>query len=271
MIQVVSSPTSDWLTAQLRGAKSLEIASPYLSYPTCEFLEQVKELKSISILTDVRWQLVAQGSQCTRSLRWFLTNKHEVRTTARLHAKVFIVDRKLALIGSANATRSGLGLGTKGNYECGLATDEPDIVGELTRQIEFGFGSGKPDVVATTDVNEIEKLASQLRQKFKSLRALMDEAPGVLGEVGLTNVGTGEVTVPEPGTLDGWKQLVHSALVPIGTREFSAAEAYDRCVPVAATSYRDNRNPEAKVRQILQQLRNIGLVEFLGDGRYRLL
>lgn len=37
-----------------------------------------------------------------------------------------------------------------------------------------------------------------------------------------------------------------------------------------AETYPDNQNVRAKIRQQMQELRNIGLVEFLGNGEYRL-
>lgn len=53
------------------------------------------------------------------------------RNCIRNHAKVVIVDDKVAYIGSANATRAGLGQYTPGNFEVGILTEESDMITSL--------------------------------------------------------------------------------------------------------------------------------------------
>lgn len=49
----------------------------------------------------------------------------------RVHFKLMIIDNKKAYIGSANLTGAGMGMksGNKRNFEAGIFTDEPEIVG----------------------------------------------------------------------------------------------------------------------------------------------
>lgn len=51
----------------------------------------------------------------------------------RNHAKVVIIDDKMAYIGSANITKAGLGQGvmSSGNFEVGILTENPDIIASL--------------------------------------------------------------------------------------------------------------------------------------------
>ena len=69
----------------------------------------------------------------------------------------------------------------------------------------------------------------------------------------------------------GWTALVLSAVRSIGKKEFDLAEvtAYERRFTDA---YPNNRHIAAKVRQQLQELRDLGYIEFVdGRGRYRVL
>ena len=53
------------------------------------------------------------------------------RNCIRNHAKVVIVDDKIAYIGSANATRAGLGQFKPGNFEVGVLTEDSGLVTTL--------------------------------------------------------------------------------------------------------------------------------------------
>lgn len=68
----------------------------------------------------------------------------------------------------------------------------------------------------------------------------------------------------------GWTALVLSAVRSIGKREFDLAEvtAYEARFTDA---FPMNRHASDKVRQQLQVLRDLGYLEFLGRGRYRVL
>ena len=54
------------------------------------------------------------------------------RECIRNHAKVVIIDDKIAYIGSANATRAGLGQFDPGNFEAGILTDDPKLIASAT-------------------------------------------------------------------------------------------------------------------------------------------
>ena len=54
------------------------------------------------------------------------------RQCIRNHAKVVIIDDKIAYIGSANATRAGLGQFDPGNFEAGILTDDPKLISSAT-------------------------------------------------------------------------------------------------------------------------------------------
>lgn len=57
----------------------------------------------------------------------------EYKFCERNHAKVFIIDDKLAYVGSANVTRAGLRQDTSSqqNFEAGILTEDPDLVSSI--------------------------------------------------------------------------------------------------------------------------------------------
>jgi len=67
--------------------------------------------------------------------------------------------------------------------------------------------------------------------------------------------------------LSGWKLAVFKQINKIDKFIFELNDvyqykAYFQCI------YPENQNIEAKIRQQLQNLRDLGLIKFLGKGRY---
>jgi type II restriction enzyme len=69
--------------------------------------------------------------------------------------------------------------------------------------------------------------------------------------------------------LRGWALNVLNSVHQLGSREFKLADVYAFESRLSAI-YPNNRNVRAKIRQQLQVLRDLGLIRFLGNGRYSL-
>lgn len=67
----------------------------------------------------------------------------------------------------------------------------------------------------------------------------------------------------------GWTLDVLKVIRKLGKREFSLAEVYE-FEKFLSQLHPQNRHLRDKIRQQLQVLRDIGLLEFLGGGRYRM-
>ncbi len=68
----------------------------------------------------------------------------------------------------------------------------------------------------------------------------------------------------------GWTLDVLNAVHSLGKREFSLQEVYD-FESALGRLHPSNRNIQPKIRQQLQELRKLGLLEFLKPGQYRML
>ena len=104
--------------ALFRGARrSAVVASAYLGASTLEkLLDSVPETAQVTIFT--RWGMEDIASGATDWRAWDVARARSARLYAcpRLHAKIYVADES-ALVGSANATASGLGVGNRGNLE----------------------------------------------------------------------------------------------------------------------------------------------------------
>lgn len=71
-----------------------------------------------------------------------------------------------------------------------------------------------------------------------------------------------------------WRRVVRRELLryreETGYDHVELGDLYEQTTPVLRREFPNNDNPRAKLRQILQQLRDRGEVEFLGAGVYRI-
>ena len=68
----------------------------------------------------------------------------------------------------------------------------------------------------------------------------------------------------------GWTLDVLSVVQSLGKKQFSLQDVYAHADALARL-HPSNHNVQPKIRQQLQELRDLNLLEFLGDGSYRLL
>ncbi len=72
-----------------------------------------------------------------------------------------------------------------------------------------------------------------------------------------------------------WKELVYQQIIDFcnanGSRTFSIGDLFEASVSVFLSHYPNNKHPRQKLAEMLQQLRDDGLVSFLGNsGNYTL-
>ena len=116
------------------------------------------------LLVRFRMDDILKGSTDFSVVESGLENGWEVYIRFDLHAKTYIVDNKRGLVGSANVTKSGLGIGQNGNMEMATLVDiepqdvqkidklfsdairvSPDLIGKLKAQLDGVHSSGKKE------------------------------------------------------------------------------------------------------------------------------
>jgi hypothetical protein len=72
-------------------------------------------------------------------------------------------------------------------------------------------------------------------------------------------------------SFSGWLQLTLEGISRIASDDFTMNDVMAVCAPLAAARFPENRHVREKLRQQMQRLRDLGLVLFLGNGRYERL
>jgi len=184
-----------------------------------------------------------------------------VFSLSSLHAKAYVIDYRRALVTSANATFSGM----QRNRECGVEVRRRSEVVLLHAHVRAGFGSRpEPQSWSAADLSElhepVERLRSALPKITRSQRAAI-EAPL---RVQLRNRQYARLVE----SFSGWLGLTMEGISRIPTDMFSMNEVFQACAPLAAERFPENHHVREKLRQQMQRLRDLGLILFLGNGRY---
>lgn len=261
-LKIVTTPSNDWLLQRAKNCKStMLVASPYVNDGILGLAQAVKDSVSKTLVTRTDLRDFAIGSSNLDTLCSLSRAGFTVRSLSDLHAKIYIFDGSAALVTSANATYSGM----YRNRECGLGTRNVSLVNRLTRSLMRGLGANRPPRVMPLD--ELESLYIPLG----TIKAtLPPEVP-----IPAINAPTSDAvySITDNETLlkgfGGWLRLTLQGVLAMPPNQFRMDDLLGVCAPLASRQYPRNHHVDAKLRQQLQILRDLGLVEFVERGVYR--
>lgn len=209
----------------VRGTETeLLIVCPFIKLREARFISAAlgAARADVRVLTELRMDSVVNGSLDVGALLMLgrCSPKSRVMTLPGLHAKVFVADRKRAIVTSGNLTRSGL----DHNYEYGAVVSGKKMVGRVRKDVErFARGA---TIVDDEALRKIARLARPLIEKGE---------PRVFGE--------------KEAALN---QAV--AEVQVGTRSANAVFGDAICRVLADRVPRTTRRLNEEVRQLLPDL-----------------
>jgi hypothetical protein len=176
MVEPISSPFQDAFDAFSQSVStSCLLCSPYVTQPPVRALVQslqergLQDTAHIHLLTDISLPNLVQGSTDIEALLYLRENVTNTRISylPRIHAKVYIADERVAVVGSANWTTGG----AVRNYEYGLRVDDPALVKRIHADISgYALLGGE----ATTQALRI------LRDQVAPLREVARESRAAL-------------------------------------------------------------------------------------------
>ena len=267
-VEIITNPAVDIFLDLIRNSQDQLLASPFIKANVAGMILQNKHPDAkTSLLTSYRLNNFHRNSSDLTALKSFIENRISVRNYPRLHAKTYIFDSRHAIITSANLTLGGL----QANYECGVLISDSDIVSRLRSDFMQVFNnedkvSCVTDEIISTTEDILSKIPKEKKAKFEKseseLFSKIDYDPvDDLYDGGVSTISD---------SLSGWRLDIFNLILKIQTNVFKLDEVYAYKQNLQKL-HPENRNIEAKIRQQLQELRDLGLIEFLGSGVYRKL
>lgn len=263
--QLVTTPTSAWLNSKLADCRErFWVASPYVTSFLTEKMAQPPSSCDRRLVTNTDIRTFVSKSSDINTLDSLLCAGVTLKSVNRLHAKTYVIDDKAALVTSANATHSGM----RHNQECGIATEDAGMVREIAALIESGFGvDGGAQDISRAELAVIRGLSEQFaaQRPAISMQGFAEEEPPKFV------IKDSSEQFRLLSQFSGWMALTLEGVLSLAQDDFSMDELEVACLVKANEQYPENNHVRAKLRQQLQQLRDLGLISFMGDGKYRRL
>lgn len=243
---------------------SFSISSPYVGSYLSKAISQLDAKVPLILLTRTTLADFASSASDLDAVRAIASRAGNILSLSSLHAKVYVVDKKRALITSANSTFSGM----HRNRECGFEVTKRADIESLNGFIRTGFGSSPmPQRWTVDDLDELRLPVERLRAAIPRVAMLRGQGVEALLRIRLPRRQYRELI----HGFSGWLQLTLEGISRISSNDFTMNEVMAACAPLAAARFPDNRHVREKLRQQMQRLRDLGLVLFLGNGRYERL
>jgi HKD family nuclease len=264
MIETINNPWNKKLLSYVSNATSdIKICCPFIKL---NVLKEIYNNKNDNVEFDLitRFKIANFYNQVSDidAIDYMLDKKDSIKAYQMLHAKIFIFDQKFVIITSANLTMQGL---TK-NFEYGILTDEKSIVSKVCEDFDNLVLNESCVEITKEKVSDAKNIIKNAPPKPAIKISEIELGKKHIDEILSNDVYTGGIESIEKG-LSGWKLDTFLIINKIEKNSFSLGDVY-RYRKELQELHPENMHIEDKIRQQLQYLRDLEIIEFLGNGRY---
>lgn len=262
-MKILTTPwKNDFLELVSQSRKSIKITSPFVKNDVCsELISAKKSSSKIVLITSIKLMSIYSGALDISAIENIINNNGTVKNFPRLHSKIYLFDDKKAIITSGNLTYGGL----IKNYEYGLYIDDQTVVQNVVRDFNSLSKNEITGIVRKSDLETVKSILEKIKESVSpKIPKFEVETPEENLDVIMTDIE------PIINSLSGWKLEVFKCVNSIPGQIFTLNEINKFEIHLKKI-FPANKHITDKIRQQLQFLRNLGLIEFLGEGKYKKL
>jgi len=255
MFKAVKTPIrAEFLEHCSKARNSITLCAPYVKRDViCDVVSSKKKNVVMKLVTRISLESFHRKASDSEALKLALENNAEIYNVSNLHAKISIFDDTKCYITSANLTKNGL----ERNYEYGIYSDDKIFLKSVVSDFNQLLSETQTGQIKFEHIDEIERIIKSMPHLPKTFYPRF-------------RLNLAGDKSPITANLQGWKLAVFHALDSLEIYEFDTAVS-NKIAEQLGILYPNNSNRQAKVRQVLQQLRDIGLIQFVSPGKYEKL
>ena len=262
-MRILTNPwKKDFLNLIEDSKHSIKITSPFVKENVCrELFDKKNSGTSFELITDFKLSNIFAGSLDLSGLELILHNNGVIKNYSRLHSKIYLFDENKAVISSGNLTNGGL----ETNFEYGIFIDDKKLVFEICKDFDELSSNALTGLVKQEHLVKSEEILSKIPKTItQKIPRIEIETPEINSDI---IIGISESI---SSSLKGWKLDIFNCVNSIKNQEFDLNEVYVFEQELQKV-HPQNQNIKPKIRQQIQYLRDLGLIEFLANGRYKKL
>ncbi len=257
MLQLLKNPTEPIFMNLISNAKSdVVLCAPFIKK---EVITKILEIKNsntrLRVITTASLPSFIRKASDIEAIELLLENNIKVYNHQHLHAKVYFFDTREAIITSANLTFNGL----YRNYEYGILIDDQDAIMAIDDDLQCLIDDDLSGEFSSDSVDFIkEQICLYNNNEYK---IYADDCGDEIIQTPVDIVTS---------SLKSWEKDIYEIIENNMNDEFRLPEIYEY-EELLRIKHPNNNNIRPKIRQILQQLRDKGIIKFLEPGVYKKL
>lgn len=261
LIEIINKPINDLFFNLVSDSKKMiRLCAPYVKQDIVNNI-YVNKRKSVKIdfISNFSVPNFYKRSSDIEAFKTVMEWEDKVYNCQKLHAKFYIFDDKYSIITSSNLTSSGF----KKNLEYGVFINDDDLVHKTLIDFKTICDDKSTGKINSKKVIQIEKILKNLPiYKYIDLQNYNKhtEVDDIL-DVDIKSIKR---------SLNSWKRSTFEVVNIIEKNEFSLDDIYVY-EEIFLKKYPNNNTIKASIRRNLQELRDLGLIKFLGNGKYKKL
>lgn len=257
MIELIKNPSEDIFFRLLDNCRSnIILCAPFIkSNIIKKILDKKMEESNLSVITTSNLANYVSNATDVEAIELLIKNGVKVYNYQHLHAKIYLFGSEKAMVTSANLTYNGM----IKNYEYGVLFDNEKEIDIISEDVNALLSNELTGIIQENDVELIKEQVEFYKNNNYKIIVDKDGDQQICSDVKFIN--------PQ---LNSWNKYVYEIIDKKMDVYFNLHDIYEY-ENYLKNLYPSNNNIRPKIRQVLQQLRDIGLIKFLGSGSYKKL
>lgn len=260
MYELIRKPFYDkFMELCSNSTSSIKLCSPFVKTNIIEeVIENTNKNINLSLITNINLNSLCKGGLDLDALELLANRKAPIINSQKLHAKIYIFDNKKCALTSANLTNSGL----KTNVEYGILVDDINQINTIIKDYNSISKYGLNGEIKKEQLERIRKLIDAFNQQSTS--PIDTTSENLLSDIISVNNSFLD------NHFTGWQKFLINIIEDFNKDVFSTKDFKN--IEYKLREYAPNsKTPLRTVNRVLQELRDVGLIKFLGNGKYRKL